>query len=361
MESDDVKYMRRALELAEQGRGAVEPNPMVGAVLVKDGQIIGEGWHRIFGEAHAEINALTQAGASAKDATLYVTLEPCCHFGKTPPCSQAVVNAGIRRVVIGMLDPFPKVAGGGRQQLLDSGIEVTVGIEESAAQELNAPYLKFLATGMPYVHAKWAMTLDGKIATRTGHSKWISNATSRQRVHDLRGRMDAIVIGIGTALADDSQLTVRPPGQRIPTRVVVDRHLRIQPESYLVRTAKEIPVWLVCLPGADQEKKRRLTDVGCQIMELPESNLINELLKTMGDQRMTNVLLEGGSALFGAFHDADAIDEYHQFIAPKICGGQQALSPIAGEGSETMDNATPLQILSMEFLDGDIYVRGRRK
>src|SRR5436305_1406899 len=207
----DHTWMRRALELAERGRGFVEPNPLVGAVVVRDGSVVGEGWHRRYGEAHAEVNALAQAGEAARGATLYVTLEPCCHVGKTPPCTDAVLAAGISRVVAAMADPFPKVAGGGIARLRAAGVAVAVGLGESEARRLNAPYLKLLATGRPYVHAKWAMTLDGKIATRTGDSRWISNEASRRVVHAMRGRMDAILVGIGTALVDDPSLTAPPP------------------------------------------------------------------------------------------------------------------------------------------------------
>src|SRR5262249_11888135 len=203
-----------ALHRAGRGRGGAEPNPLVGAVVVRDGKVVGEGWHRRYGEAHAEVNALAAAGEAARGATLYVTLEPCCHHGKTPPCTDAVLRAGIARVVAAMSDPFPQVSGQGTAQLRAAGVSVEVGLGEKEARRLNAPYLKLLATGRPYVHAKWAMTLDGKIATRTGDSKWISNRASRARVHELRGRMDAILVGIGTALAGDPLLTARPPGPR---------------------------------------------------------------------------------------------------------------------------------------------------
>src|SRR5438876_10929485 len=227
MNDSDWHWMRRALELAEGGRGYVEPNPLVGAVLVRDHQLVGEGWHQRYGEAHAEVHALAAAGPAARGATLYVTLEPCCHIGKTPPCTEAVMRAGIERVVAAMVDPFPQVAGRGAALLRDAGILVEMGLGEAEARRINAPYLKLLATGRPYVHAKWAMTLDGKIATRTGDSKWISNEASRRIVHTLRGRMDAIIVGIGTVLADDPLLTARPAGQRTAVRVVLDSQGRM--------------------------------------------------------------------------------------------------------------------------------------
>ncbi|MCS6853005.1 MAG: bifunctional diaminohydroxyphosphoribosylaminopyrimidine deaminase/5-amino-6-(5-phosphoribosylamino)uracil reductase RibD, partial [Gemmataceae bacterium] len=215
-------WMARALELAERGRGHVEPNPLVGAVVVRDGQIVGEGWHQRYGEAHAEVHALNAAGDAARGGTLFVTLEPCAHHGKTPPCTEAVVRAGIRKVVAAMLDPYCEVAGRGVAQLRAAGVEVELGVGEAEARRLNAPYLKLLTTGRPYVHAKWAMTLDGKIATGTGDSKWVSTEASRRRVHELRGRMDAIIVGRGTVRADDPQLTARPAGPRVALRVVLD-------------------------------------------------------------------------------------------------------------------------------------------
>ena len=237
MSATDEGWMRRALDLAERGRGAVEPNPLVGAVLVRGGQAVGEGWHRRYGQAHAEVNALAAAGGDARGATLYVTLEPCCHHGKTPPCTEAIVRAGVTRVVAAMSDPFPEVAGKGADQLRQAGVPVEFGVGEAAARRLNAPYLTLLATRQPYVHAKWAMTLDGKIATRSGDSKWISNEASRRPSHALRGRMDAVIVGVGTALADDPNLTARPPGPRTAVRVILDSTCRLKVNSMLARTA----------------------------------------------------------------------------------------------------------------------------
>src|SRR5437667_85701 len=244
MFASDEHWMRRALDLAERGRGYVEPNPLVGAVVVRAEQVVGEGWHQRYGEAHAEVNALAAAGEAARGATLYVTLEPCCHHGKTPPCTDAVLRAGIRRVVAAMLDPFPEVAGRGAALLRAAGLTVDFGPGEAEARRQNAPYLKLLATGRSYVHAKWAMSLDGKIATATGDSKWISGEASRRRVHELRGCMDAIVIGGGTARADDPLLTVRPPGPRTPARIVLSSTGALSPESRLVKSVAEAPGWV---------------------------------------------------------------------------------------------------------------------
>jgi diaminohydroxyphosphoribosylaminopyrimidine deaminase/5-amino-6-(5-phosphoribosylamino)uracil reductase len=356
--SDD-RFMRRALELAERGRGYVEPNPLVGAVVVRDGQIVGEGWHERHGEAHAEVHALSAAGSAAQGGTLYVSLEPCCHHGKTPPCTDAIVKAGIRHVVAAMQDPFPQVAGQGEALLRAAGIEIEVGICEPEARRLNAPYLKLLTTGRPYVHAKWAMSLDGKIATRTGDSRWISNEASRRRVHELRGRMDAIVVGIGTVLADDPLLTARPPGPRTPTRIVLDSHGRTPVTSQLVQTARETPTLIVVASPARLE----LSASGCEMLELPGEAggvALPALMSELGRRRMTNVLVEGGSSVLGACLDARAIDEVHVFIAPKLIGGAAARTPIGGRGVERIAEALSFARWKIEVIEGDLYLHGER-
>ncbi len=356
----DERWMRRALELAERGRGAVEPNPLVGAEIVRDGAVVGEGRHQRYGQAHAEVNALAQAGDLARDATLYVTLEPCCHHGKTPPCTDAVLRAGIRRVVAAMADPFPQVGGKGAEILRAAGLIVEVGLCEAEARRLNAPYLKLLTTGRPYVHAKWAMTLDGKIATARGDSKWISNEASRRRVHELRGRMDGIVVGIGTALADDPQLTARPAGPRTATRIVLDSQCRLPPNSILARTARETSVLVVTGADAPAERRQGLQALGCEVLSLPGSRPdVDSLLAELGRRRMTNLLVEGGSGVLGSFLDAGAIDEVHVFIAPRLVGGAEAITPIDGKGVETIGQALRLEMIRVEVLEGDTYCHGR--
>src|SRR5687768_8468255 len=266
----DPDYMARALELAARGRGAVEPNPLVGAVVVRDGHVVGEGWHQKFGQAHAEVNALNQAGEAARGSVLYVTLEPCSHFGKTPPCTEAVIRAGVRRVVSAMLDPFPQVAGQGASRLREAGIVVEVGVGEAAARRLNAPYLKRLRTGRPWVVGKWAMTLDGKIATRTGSSKWITGDAARARVHELRGRMDAILVGKGTLLADDPLLTARPPGPRTAARVVLTATgAGLPPSCRLLETVQAAPV-LVVTTAAGAAQLSGWRDRGAEVIGLPD-------------------------------------------------------------------------------------------
>jgi diaminohydroxyphosphoribosylaminopyrimidine deaminase/5-amino-6-(5-phosphoribosylamino)uracil reductase len=360
----DTAFMSRALELAERGRGWVEPNPLVGAVVLRDGKVVGEGWHQRFGEAHAEVNALAAAGKAARGATLYVTLEPCCHQGKTPPCTDAILHAGIRRVVAAVADPFPAVAGQGAARLRAAGVEVVLGVCQGEAKRQNAPYLKLLATGRPYVHAKWAMTLDGKIATRTGDSRWISNEASRRRAHVLRGRMDAIVIGIGTALADDPLLTARPPGPRVATRIVLDSRGRLPSSSKLVQTAAEAPILVAVAAQAgpgDPAGLPRLRQQGCEVLPLPAEAgrpAVDALLADLGGRRMTNVLEEGGADVLGAFFDAQAVDEVHVFIAPKVVGGTSK-GPVAGLGIARMENVLCLDGLDVEAIGTDVYLRGR--
>jgi diaminohydroxyphosphoribosylaminopyrimidine deaminase/5-amino-6-(5-phosphoribosylamino)uracil reductase len=358
--SDDERWMRQALALAERGRGAVEPNPLVGAVvLAPDGTIVGTGWHQAFGGPHAEVNAFAEAGQQAREGTLYVTLEPCCHHGKTPPCTDAVRRAGVRRVVVAMVDPFPKVAGGGIALLREAGIEVTVGVCEAEAQVLNAPYLKLITTGRPWVHLKWAMTLDGKIATRAGDSKWISSEESRRIAHELRGRMDAIIVGRGTVIADDPLLTARPPGPRVATRVILTSSGELPERCQLRTTAKQVPV-LVFTTAANKGKLAGWSADGCEIVAMEQLS-IDAVLLELGKRRMTNVLLEGGAGLLGSFLDAEVANEVHAFIAPIIVGGAKALSPVGGGGVEWLGDALRLKESKVQTLGTDIYITGRIK
>ena len=265
----DLTWMDLALAEAERGRGAVEPNPMVGAVIVRDGKVVGRGHHARFGGPHAEVMALREARAAARGATLYVTLEPCCHHGKTPPCTDAIRCAGLARVVIAIRDPFPRVDGGGLATLRAAGIQVELGLRADAAARLNAPFLKRVVTGLPYVTAKWAMTLDGKTAVATGDSQWISSARSRSLVHQKRGQMDAIVVGIGTVLADDPLLTARPEGPRTAARVVLDSKARLPLDSRLVMTAREVPVIVAVTEQAPEHRRLSLAEQGCEILSMP--------------------------------------------------------------------------------------------
>jgi diaminohydroxyphosphoribosylaminopyrimidine deaminase/5-amino-6-(5-phosphoribosylamino)uracil reductase len=356
--------MSRALDLATHGRGQVEPNPMVGAVVVNsEGDCIGEGYHERFGGPHAEVHALRKAGARANGATLFVTLEPCCHYGKTPPCTEAVIAAGIKHVVVAASDPFPEVAGKGIAQLRASGITVQTGILEHEATELTAPFRKLVTQQRPFIIAKWAMSLDGKLAAHTGISKWISNAASRSIVHRIRGRMDGILVGIGTALADNPLLTVRPPGARIPTRIILDSQARLPLKSQLVQTISEAPVLVFASETAPPQRVARLRKAGVEVVMLPPGSggkpNILKVLDNLGVRKMTNVLVEGGSDVLGRLRDAGQIDEAHVFIAPKLIGGQNAYTPIGGNGATSPEFGLPLANSIVEQVEGDIYVHGR--
>lgn len=357
----DAWHMARALELAALGRGEVEPNPMVGCVVAHGAEIVGEGYHRRYGGPHAEIEALNVAGSRAAGATLYVTLEPCCHFGKTPPCTQAVIAAGIRRVVAAMSDPFPAVAAKGVLDLRAAGVDVELGLAEDAARKLNAPYLKLLETGRPWVIAKWAMTLDGKLATSTGDSVWISNESSRALAHQIRGRVDAIVVGAGTAKADDPLLTARPAGPRTALRTIIDDRAELSLDSRLVRTADETPVLVAVAGDAPAANVAQLQAAGCEVALLVDTTRalrLVALLEDFGNRRFTNVLVEGGSKTLGEFFDGGHVDEVHVFIAPKIVGGDGAPAPVAGCGIELIAQALKLHDVEIKTLDGDVYVRG---
>jgi diaminohydroxyphosphoribosylaminopyrimidine deaminase/5-amino-6-(5-phosphoribosylamino)uracil reductase len=353
---DDVAAMRRALELAARGEGFVEPNPMVGCVVVRDGVIVGEGFHERFGEAHAEVNALNAAGDRAKGATLVVTLEPCCHTGKTPPCVDAVLAAGVKRVVIAMRDPFPKVDGGGIRALEAAGVDCVVGVLEDEARRLVAPYLKLVETGLPWVIAKWAMTLDGKIATSTGDSQWISNEASRARVHQLRGRVDAIIVGAGTLVADDPLLTARPAGARTPLRIVIAGDRPLPLDSKLWSTPNDGPVLVAVGEGYLADAAEQLHDRGVEVLTATPPQLLDEL----GRRRLTNVLVEGGAKLLGQFFDEQLVDEVWAFIAPKLIGGTGP-GPVAGEGVALMRDALTSDEVTYETIDGDLFIRGRLK
>ena len=360
--SRDQQHMARALELAIRGQGGVEPNPMVGCVIVADERVVGEGWHARFGGPHAECEALAQAGQAAAGATLYVTLEPCCHHGKTPPCTDAILRAGIRRVVVAHRDPFPRVDGGGISRLRAAGVEVEVGLMEAESRWLNAPYLKRVSEGRPWIIAKWAMTLDGKLAARSGDSRWISCPSSRRCAHQLRGRVDAIMVGAGTARADDPSLTVRPPGVRTPVRIVLDSRAALSVDSQLVRTARETPVLIAAGPHAAGEHCQQLQERGCEVWISRSEDWTQQLLDLLdelGRRQMTNLLVEGGAQVLGSLFDAKLIDEVHVFIAAKMIGGSAAPSPLAGHGLESMQQAIGLSQPAIQVLDGDIHVHGR--
>jgi diaminohydroxyphosphoribosylaminopyrimidine deaminase/5-amino-6-(5-phosphoribosylamino)uracil reductase len=358
----DMRCMARALELAARGQGHVEPNPMVGCVVVQHDSVVGEGWHRRFGGPHAEIEALREAGQRAAGGTLYVTLEPCCHHGKTPPCTRAVIDAGIHRAVIAIADPFPHVAGRGIGQLEAAGIDVQTGLRDTETRQLCAPYLKRIDTGRPWVLAKWAMTLDGKIATSAGESRWISGAAARCVVQSLRGRVDAILIGRRTAAADDPLLIARPPGPRVATRIVVDSSARLALTSQLMRTVGEAPVLVAAQASAPDERCRRLEQAGAEVYRCPGESAterLGALLDELGRRQMTNVLVEGGGSLLGSLFDRNWIDEVHVFVAPKLLGGSRAPTPLAGAGIANLAEACAVERTEMRRLGEDVYFSGR--
>ncbi|MCL2743444.1 MAG: bifunctional diaminohydroxyphosphoribosylaminopyrimidine deaminase/5-amino-6-(5-phosphoribosylamino)uracil reductase RibD [Planctomycetaceae bacterium] len=363
----DLRLMQRAVELARYGQGFVEPNPMVGCVIVKDGNIIGEGFHRRFGSAHAEVEAINNAesaGFSVADADCYVTLEPCSHFGKTPPCAYKLVESGIKRVIAAMKDPNHAVNGRGFKILREAGIEVVENVLENEVRSLNAPYLTRLEKQRPWFIAKWAMTADGRIAAKTGSSNWISGDDSRRLVHRLRSRMDAILVGSGTARQDNCRLNVRLTEEeqadetipkRIPMRIVLNSGADIPPDGFLVQTAREIPVLVVVSEDAPEKNVAALEKLGCRIFRHDLSALFQYLVKK-GD---TNVLIEGGGKVFGMFFDRKLIDEVHIFLAPRIIGGANAIPPLAGDGLETMDCSARIVSPQYRVVGDDVYLTGR--
>lgn len=359
---EDIEYMRRAMELAERGVGFTNPNPMVGAVIVKGGKVIGEGWHERCGEWHAERNAFKNCTVPAEGATMYVTLEPCCHYGKTPPCTEAIIEHGIARVVVGMEDPNPLVAGKGIALLREAGIEVVCGVEEEALREQNRVFLKYISTKLPWVAMKTAMTLDGKIATRTGDSKWITGAEARAYVHELRHRFMAIVVGIGTAVADDPLLNCRIEGRgvRQPIRVVVDSNARLSLASQLVKTAGEYRTIVAHTRFAPEESVKALREAGVEMLLCKEKEGlvdVRNLLELLGQSGIDSILLEGGGSLNYTFLAEGLADELYAFIAPKIVGGMNAKTPVEGAGMEKMADAINLELENVLNIGHDVLLK----
>jgi diaminohydroxyphosphoribosylaminopyrimidine deaminase/5-amino-6-(5-phosphoribosylamino)uracil reductase len=366
----DNAHLARAIELAGKGSGTVKPNPVVGAVVARDGEILGEGWHETYGGAHAEVNAIEACGmADLQGATLYVSLEPCCHEGKTPPCTDAILQAGIRRVVVASDDPTEKASGRGLGILRDEGVEVVIVDGELAARArlLNQAFRKHARVGRPWVLFKSAMTLDGKVATRTGDSKWISGEDSRELAHRWRASVDAVVVGIGTALADDPQLTARPeglvaePGEQ-PRRVVFDSLARLPPSSQLVVAAAEIPLTIVVSRAAARADTDALEAAGVQVLVATGENepaRVRSALDQLGGLGVASVLLEGGPHLAGAFLDAGEIDELRLFLAPLLLGGSAARDPLEGEGVERISEALHALSFGCESIGEDLLISAR--
>ncbi len=362
----DEAPMRRAIELARQGEGWTNPNPLVGAVIVKGGQVIGEGYHERCGQAHAERNALadcTRRGNDPSGATLYVTLEPCCHTGKQPPCTEAVIEAGVARVVVGSRDPNPLVAGKGNAILRAAGIQVVEDFLRSECDELNPIFFHFITTGRPFVVAKWAMTLDGKIATRTGDAQWVSNEASRADTHELRHRLAAIMVGSGTVELDDPSLTARrPKSSNQPLRVVADSRLRISESSHLVRTAHEVPVLVATAVADDDAKAARLRELGVEVVSIPKDDGkvdLHALMGELGSRGIDSVLVEGGGTLHESLFRAELVNQVVVYVAPKVIGGTDAKTPVEGTGAELMADAYLLGNPVIERFDSDLKLTYR--
>jgi len=360
----EIAFMNRALALARRGQGRVEPNPMVGCVLADGGRTIAEGHHRRFGGPHAEVVALRRAGPRALGSTAYVTLEPCSHFGKTPPCCDALIEAGVRRVVVAMKDPFPEVSGRGIRRLRKAGITVDVGLCRAEAEEFNAPYLTLLRRGRPHVILKWAQSLDGKIATRTGDSQWISGQASRRLVHRLRARVDAVMVGINTVLRDDPLLTARDvPVRRTATRVVADSRLRLPPTSRLVATAAAVPLLVMTTrAAASTPRADRLRAAGATVRPCRTRGGrldLAHLLTHLGRLRMTNLLVEGGGHLLADLLDRNLADEAYVFVAPKLIGGGDAVQAYPGRGARTIAETPTLRCITHRRIGPDLLAHIR--
>ena len=363
--ASDELHLMRTIELAERARGRTSPNPLVGAVVVKEGRVIGEGWHEAAGLPHAEREALAACTEDPAGATIYVSLEPCCHTGKTPPCTDAIVEARIARVVVASDDPSEHASGRGLGILRDEGIRVDVaaGAPAHAARLLNQPFRKLAKTGRPHVLFKSAMTLDGKVATSTGDSQWISGEQSRAMSHRWRAEVDAVAVGIGTALADDPLLTARIEGvARQPARVVFDSEARLPASSQLVRTAREVPLYIVSSRGASRASTDALEAAGVDVIVAPGENegaRVRSALSELGARGIQSLLLEGGPHLAGAFLDAGEIDEVRLFVAPMLVGGRHARAPLEGQGVEAIEAARRALTSEVERVHDDVLIRAR--
>lgn len=352
---EDKEYMRRAIALAQKAGGYAAPNPLVGAVIVKDGRIIGEGYHRRCGEWHAERNALASLTESAEGAVMYVTLEPCCHVGRTPPCTEAIIEHKIAKVFIGSRDPNPLVSGKGAKLLREHGIEVQEDFLREECDALNPIFFHYITTHTPYAALKYAMTLDGKIAAYTGASQWITGAEARQHVQTLRSRYSAVMVGIGTALADDPMLNCRIEGAHQPWRIVVDSHLRLSPDSRLCRTAQEYPTMIACL-DTDTDKRKILAEMGVTVVVCPEEDghvSLPYLMRALADRQISSVLIEGGGQLSESALRSHIIQHIYAYIAPKLLGGRDAKTPVEGQGADHPDAAAQLTYRRMTRLGED--------
>lgn len=352
--SSDIEYMRRALELAEQGRGRTSPNPMVGCVIVRDGQIIGEGWHRKAGEPHAEIDAIKDAGGRIAGATLYVTLEPCCHQGRTPPCLDILLKQKPGRIVVAMHDPNPKVSGQSIFRLREAGVPVDVGVLEDEARRQNEAFVKFITTRMPFVIAKCGMTLDGKIATRTGDSRWVTSEDSRRMVHRLRNEVDAILVGSRTVMTDDPSLTTRLDEGKIkdPVRIVLDADDYLDRRAQVFHVESDAPTWVVVPEGHDFQGADQVIRVRKGRRGIDMIDLMHELAK----RDIMTVLIEGGGTTHATAINAGVVDKILFFVAPKIVGGRDAVTAVEGDGVEKMADAILLERMTARPVGEDLLI-----
>lgn len=357
----DEKWMQLALELAKKGEGFVNPNPMVGAVIVKNEKVIGRGYHKKFGQPHAEVEAFKNAQESVEGATLYVTLEPCSHYGKTPPCADLIVSKKVRRVVVGTLDPNPLVAGRGIKRLKDAGIEVDVGVLENECRKINEVFLKYIVNKEPFVLMKSAVSLDGKIATADGESKWISCEESRKKVHALRGRYSAIMVGINTILADNPELTCRMEGKKSPTRIIVDSSLRIPLDSRVVQTAFKVPVIVAACMNVKSEKVMNLEKMGVKVLNIDDKDGkvdLKKLVMKLGEMGIDSILLEGGGTLnFSALNEG-IVDKVQFYVAPKIIGGINAKTAVEGYGIKKLSKSFNVSFNEILKVGRDILIEG---
>lgn len=355
---EDRDYMRMALDEAVKGEGWTNPNPMVGAVIVKDGRVIGKGYHRRYGELHAERNAIADCEESMEGATIYVTLEPCCHHGKQPPCTEAIIREGFSRVVIGSDDPNPLVAGKGIRILREHGITVDTGVLKEECDAINQVFFHYIRTKTPYVVMKYAMTADGKIATYTGASKWITGEAARLCVQKSRHRYAGIMVGVGTVLADDPMLNCRLPGGNSPVRIICDTNLRTPLEAKVVKTAREIPT-ILATSCEDEEKQRKYTENGCEILFVPKKGAhieLAELMRRLGERKIDSVLLEGGASLNYSALREGIVNRVQAYLAPKIFGGSEAKSPVGGRGIELPEQAFFLKNRRIQEIGEDILI-----
>ena len=364
----EEKYMRRAVELAKRGSGAVNPNPLVGAVIVRDGKVLGEGWHERCGELHAERNAIAHAKAAGEDlrgSTIYVTLEPCCHYGKTPPCTDAILSEGIGRVVVGSDDPNPLVSGKGFEILRAGGVEVHSRFLKEECDAINDVFFHFIRTNTPFIAMKYAMTMDGKIACHTGDSKWVTGEAARNHVHRLRNHYTGIMAGIGTVLADDPMLNCRIEGGRDPVRIIADSRLRIPADSRLLKTAREQRLIIACLSDADAQKRAYLAEAGAELILLPKDSTgsisLPALMKELGERKIDGILLEGGGTLNESFLRENLVNKVYCYLAPKIFGGKDAKTPVEGKGVDLAADARVFERTGMTELGQDILLEYKMK